>query len=146
MEVGRINKGIEIEKVEQANTLQLVHQIRHEVFVVEQQVDEALEYEFEDESEHFIAWVNGEPAGTARWRKTESGIKLERFAVLKKFRNDGVGSAILKVILQELPPSKKVYLHAQVPAMSLYEKQGFKPVGELFYEADMPHYKMELKG
>jgi predicted GNAT family N-acyltransferase len=112
--------------------------------VVEQNVEESLEYEFEDESNHFIAYADGHPAGTARWRKTSNGIKLERFAVLGTFRNKGIGSALLRTILDHLPSKAYVYLHAQLPAMNLYAKQGFRPEGDLFYEADMPHYKMKL--
>jgi predicted GNAT family N-acyltransferase len=36
-------------------------------------------------------------------------------------------------------------LHAQVPAMSFYLRAGFVPEGELFYEANIPHYKMTYK-
>jgi predicted GNAT family N-acyltransferase len=30
--------------------------------------------------------------------------------------------------------------------MNLYAKAGFEPEGELFYEANIPHYKMIYKG
>ncbi len=57
------------------------------VFVVEQEVDAAEEYdEFDDSSVHFLTKMDGSPVGTARWRFTANGVKLERFAVRKEAR------------------------------------------------------------
>ncbi|MEQ9006871.1 MAG: GNAT family N-acetyltransferase, partial [Ekhidna sp.] len=63
-------------------------EIREEVFVVEQQVSREEEFdEFEDESYHFVALdENDDPIGSARWRYTEKGIKLERFTAKKEWR------------------------------------------------------------
>lgn len=135
---------IAVERVRDASELEEVFAIRREVFVVEQAVPEEEEYdEYEAESHHYLARVNGLPAATARWRFTEHGIKLERFAVRAPYRKAGVGSAVLQRVLSDLPRDAEfVYLHAQVPAMNLYARQGFEPVGELFYECDIPHYKM----
>jgi predicted GNAT family N-acyltransferase len=118
--------------------------IRQKVFVEEQQVDPAEEYdEFEQTSRHVLLTYNGHCIGTARWRHTEKGVKLERFAVLKDYRGRGAGSAILDEVLKEaLVPQKMVYLHAQLPAMNMYRRAGFSEVGELFYEAGLAHYKM----
>lgn len=135
---------IAVHRVCDASELEQVFAIRREVFVVEQAVPEEEEYdEHEAESHHYLARVNGLPAGTARWRFTEHGIKLERFAVLEPFRKVGVGSAVLRQVLEDLPADAEfVYLHAQVPAMNLYTRQGFQAMGELFYECAIPHYKM----
>jgi predicted GNAT family N-acyltransferase len=118
--------------------------IRKTVFVEEQNVSPEEEYdEYEVSSRHVILQHNGISIGTARWRHTEKGVKLERFAVLSDFRNKGAGSRILNAVLEEVVSlGKKIYLHAQVPAMNLYRKAGFIPQGELFYEADMAHYLM----
>ncbi|MEN9511526.1 MAG: hypothetical protein RLZZ370_1345 [Bacteroidota bacterium] len=119
--------------------------IRRKVFVEEQQVSEEEEYdEFEVSSRHYLVLVEGKAAGTARWRETPNGYKLERFAVLPEYRKMGVGSILLKALLQDVPKNRTVYLHAQVPAMNLYQRQGFHAVGELFYECNIPHYKMVL--
>lgn len=125
----------------------LVRDIRFQVFVVEQNVSEDEEYdEFEAVCNHFLATVNNEPAGTARWRKTENGFKLERFAVLAKFRSKGVGKALVEKVLSEVLPlsahQQKIYLHAQVQALPFYQKLGFLPYGETFIEAEIVHKAM----
>ncbi|WP_423149392.1 GNAT family N-acetyltransferase [Rubrolithibacter danxiaensis] len=135
-----------VRKVSLPADLEKVYAIRTEVFVEEQSCPPELEWEFEDESTHFLATINGSAAGAARWRKTDKGYKLERFAVRKEFRGKGVGIALVKTVLSDLPADASyVYLHAQVQAMNLYEKAGFKAEGELFEEAGILHYKMVRK-
>jgi predicted GNAT family N-acyltransferase len=137
---------IKIEKIKDDNTQQIAWDIRHEVFVIGQNCPKEIEYEFEDESIHFIVFYNNEPAGTARIRETENGFKLERFAVLEKFRGNGIGSSLVEYLLNEtIPLNKKIYLHAQLTAAPLYAKHGFVPEGENFWEADIEHVKMVFK-
>lgn len=122
-------------------------EIRKQVFVIEQNVNADEEYDDEDEiSTHFIAYFNQIPCGTARWRFKEKGIiKLERFAVLKEFRDKGIGAALVKAVLEDLPLASKVMMHAQLHAIPFYEKQGFEKYGNLFLEAGIEHYAMKLK-
>ncbi len=136
---------IQVNKINNMADLEEAFAIRKQVVVIEQQCPEEEEYEHDEISIHYLATVNGIPAGTARWRVTENGVKLERFAVLQEYRKRGVASALLETILDELilQQQKKIYLHAQLQAMSLYEKFGFERQGELFYEAGIGHYKME---
>jgi predicted GNAT family N-acyltransferase len=118
--------------------------IRQKVFVEEQKVDADEEYdEFESIATHYLVFVDDQPAATSRWRHTDKGIKLERFSVLPEFRNKGIGAALVKQVLSDVIPFEKlIYLHAQVAAMNVYARNGFEPIGELFYEANIPHYKM----
>jgi predicted GNAT family N-acyltransferase len=119
--------------------------IRIQVFVEEQKVDPELEYDHEEESHFYLLYVDGKPVATARWRETEKGIKLERFAMLKEFRNLGLGSELLKEVLKDVQKlDKKIYLHSQLKAVSYYERAGFKKVGEIFTEAGIGHYLMQL--
>src|SRR6202012_24253 len=140
------NKKIQVKKVNDDENLQKVFAIRHIVFVGKQNCPPELEWEFEDESNHFLATVDGVPAGASRWRKTDKGYKLERFAVLQEFRGLGVGQELVKAVLADLPADAGyVYLHAQIQAVGLYEKFGFEKTGPEFEEAGIRHYKMVLK-
>ena len=126
--------------------LEKVFAIRREVFVLEQKCPPELEWEHEEEAYHFLATADGEPAGAARWRKTENGYKLERFSVLKIHRGKGIAHLLVRAVLADLPADADyIYLHAQVTAMPLYEKSGFEGVGEQFEEAGIMHYKMVKK-
>ena len=139
-------KEIQVSQVSNSTDLEKVFAIRRQVFVVEQDCPPELEWEFEDESTHFLATVDDVPAGAARWRKTNKGYKLERFAVLNEFRGIGVGQELVKAVLANLPTDADyIYLHAQIQAMGLYRKLGFEPIGSEFEEAGIRHYKMVLK-
>jgi predicted GNAT family N-acyltransferase len=136
----------EVRKVTDPADLEKVFAIRREVFVGEQNCPPELEWEYEEESNHFLATVDGDPAGASRWRKTDKGYKLERFAVLKNFRGYGVGQALVQAVLDDLPQDATyVYMHAQIQAVTLYERFGFVKTGPEFEEAGIRHYKMEKK-
>src|SRR5688572_2227508 len=102
-----------------SETCREIFAIRAEVFVNEQKVDREEEFDvFEESSLHYLGKWQGQPAGTARWRITPKGIKLERFAVLIPLRNKGIAAAVLKKILQDVTLlEKKIYLHAQITAV-----------------------------
>ena len=141
-----IPNNISIIKVTDTEKLDQVFAIRRKVFVEEQECPPELEWEHEEESHHFLALVNDLPAGACRWRQTDKGYKLERFAVLKEFRGKGVGQQLVKTVLSDLPgDADYVYLHAQLSAVGLYEKFGFEKIGGQFEEAGIKHYKMALK-
>jgi len=126
--------------------LEKAFSIRKEVFVVEQRCPPDLEYEFEEDCIHFLLKENGEAIVASRYRKTDKGIKLERFAVLKEHRKKGLGHKILQFMLDDLNNfDGKIYMHAQVDVIPFYEKMGFVKHGDLFEEANIMHYKMTLK-
>lgn len=132
-----------VQKVNHPEDLDKVFSIRKIVFVDEQNCPPELEWEHEDESTHFLATSNGQPCGACRWRKTDAGYKLERFAVLNEFRGQGVGRALIAEALSDLPADAHyVYLNSQLDAMSLYAKFGFVAEGEQFEEAGIQHFKM----
>ena len=138
---------IEIKKVffSDKQEIEKCFNIRQEVFVKEQKCDPKDEYENEEESIHFLLIDNNEPVATSRYRKTQFGIKMERFAVLASKRKKGYGLKILNFMIKDLSNNKDVkYLHAQVQVVGFYEKVGFKKIGEKFDEVGIMHYKMIL--
>lgn len=132
-----------LKKIDNRIDLEKAWALRKQVFVIEQNCPEELEWEFEEESVHFMAILNDQVVGTARWRKTEKGIKLERFAVDANFRGKGIATALIQAVLADLPNQHgDVYLHAQIQAAGLYRKNGFVELGEHFDEAGIEHVKM----
>ena len=137
--------SIVVRKAVSEDDLRQVFAIRRKVFVDEQHCPPQLEYSNEDVSTHFLAFFEGKPAGAARWRKTDNGYKLERFAVLQEYRGKGIGGKLLEVILSDLPRDASfIYLNAQLSAASFYQQFGFKPVGGVFEEAGIMHRQMTL--
>ena len=141
---------IDVATIHSSEDMDHAFAIRRVVFVDEQCVSPEDEYdEFEGGSTHFLARLGGQPVGTARWRRTSKGIKLERFAVLAEARGKGVGKALVQAVLsdvfnQQPEPIESIYLHAQLSAMPLYAHFGFLPVGPQFDECGIQHLKMVL--
>ena len=139
-------------RVNDLRDLDAAFTIRETVFVGEQGVPHSAEYDEHDrrDARHYLArTAEGIPAGAARWRVTENGVKLERFAVLPAFRNQQIGAALLHAVLHDVRaehPQAQVYLNAQLRAVPFYERHGFEKVGEIFEECDIQHYKMVLNG
>lgn len=139
---------IRVKKVENETELQEAYKIREIVFIGEQECPVEEEFDgFDVDSTHFVAYREGEPVGCCRYRTTEKGVKLERFAVLKELRGKGVGKRLVQTALghieaADLPKGTLLYLHAQVPAMALYSRFGFDKIGDVFSEAGLDHYEM----
>ena len=141
-------KLISVTLVENDTHFQFAFLIRQMVFVEEQKVKPEIEYdEYEGVSRHFLAWSGEAPVGVARWRHTDKGIKLERFAVFQELRGQGVGSQLLKAVIEDVgdPKGEIIYLHAQNQVIPFYEKYGFVVVGEEFEEAGILHHEMIYK-
>jgi predicted GNAT family N-acyltransferase len=134
---------VQIQEITEQEQLRQAFAIREAVFVDEQQVDPAEEYdEYEELSRHFLLRAEGEAAATGRFRSTEKGWKIERMAVLKVHRGRGFGGYVLESMLAAIPrDGRPIYLHAQEHALAFYEKHHFLPEGERFFEANIPHFK-----
>jgi predicted GNAT family N-acyltransferase len=118
--------------------------VRHAVFVREQSVPEALEWdEFDAASRHGIAEANGAAIGTGRLLPDGH---IGRMAVLAPWRGRGVGAALLQWLLDValLAGHREVRLSAQVHAVGFYRRFGFTANGEPYLEAGIPHVDMQL--
>ncbi len=94
-------------------------------------------------SVHVLARLNRDPVGTGRLNPAG---KIGRIAVFAGLRGRGVGTQILRRLLEEARRHgiRKPYLHAQVQAVPFYEKLGFSREGDEFDEAGIPHVRMSL--
>lgn len=140
--------AIRVIKAEDDQVLEKIFAVRRRVFVEEQRVTPEDEFdEFENTAHHVGAFDQSVCVGTARWRATDKGIKLERFAVDKAHRNKGIGSLLVEAVLSDIAKHHEngqyLYLHAQLDAIPLYEKFNFEKVGNMFEECNIKHFKMQ---
>ena len=141
---------IEIETKSWTDASVAAYAIRHAVFVIEQGIAEELEIDEHDPiAEHALAYVDGQCVATARVFLDEqdpSKAKIGRMAVLKNFRGQGIGTALLgEVIRVAMMQGASVFeLHAQQSTVPFYAKLQFKPDGGPFDEVGIPHQRMRL--
>ncbi|MDH5603719.1 MAG: GNAT family N-acetyltransferase [Cyclobacteriaceae bacterium] len=140
---------IDIRQIKSKSELEMAFQIREEVYILEQSIDRLEEFdEWDKDCHHVLAFFSGVPCGTARWRLTDEGAKLERFAVLKSYRKRGIGTALVKKVKEDINNIEggvRMYLNAQIKVMEMYQKEGFMPEGEIFMECNIPHQRMVLE-
>jgi predicted GNAT family N-acyltransferase len=123
--------------------------IRREVFVVEQRISEALEFDGRDaEARHLLARQGGQPVGSLRLRFLERGrvAKIERVAVRAAARRHKVGHALLEVALAlaRAEGAGEARLHAQCTVQGFYRQRGFAAYGSTFVEDGILHVAMRL--
>lgn len=120
--------------------------VREQVFINEQQVPVALEWDGLDEAaQHLLALSDsGEVIGCARLL---ADGHIGRMAVLKPWRGSGVGRALLDRAIEFFRQKdiKAVRLSAQMHAIPFYQKAGFEVCSEPYLDAGIPHVDMHLK-
>ena len=77
-------------------------------------------------------------------RPFSTTARIGRMAVLREWRNAGVGAALLQALLRLAHDKgwKDVSLHAQVGALDFYLRHGFVSFGPRFSEAGIEHQAM----
>lgn len=117
--------------------------IRQTVFIDEQHVPEELEWDAEDKTAiHLLGREGNLPVACARL--TPDG-KLGRLAVLKDYRKHGWGSRLLRGAEQYLHEKRKnkIYLNSQANSYYFYFQNGYRPTEAMFWDANIPHIRME---
>lgn len=122
-----------------------LRRLRAAVFIAEQGVPEAIEWDGRDaDAQHVIAEIGGDAVGCGRLLPDG---RIGRLAVLAKYRARRLGSALLQelVSLAMRQGLREVYLHAQTDAAAFYERAGFLRRGPAFEEAGIAHIDMHLE-
>jgi predicted GNAT family N-acyltransferase len=117
--------------------------VRRRVFIEEQGVPEAEEWDAADPVSRHVLAIAGkrDVVGTGRLEPTG---KIGRVAVLPQYRGTGVGSALVGHLVNQATELglTQVYLHAQATAVGFYERLGFRAEGPEFDEVGIPHRRM----
>ena len=131
------------------NEQEAIKAVRQQVFIIEQSVPVELEWdELDSTCLHLL--VSGNDAdniATARFHIEKGSAHIGRMAVLKPYRQQGIGSIMLATLLEQaaLNNVKEIVLNAQTAAVGFYQRYGFVAVGNEFQDAGIPHYKMLLR-
>ncbi|HQR50082.1 MAG TPA: GNAT family N-acetyltransferase [Methylophilaceae bacterium] len=120
--------------------------LRRTVFIVEQKVPEALEWDGLDAIAMHVLAVSEEGIPVGCGRLLPDG-KIGRMAVLQGWRGRGIGRSLLQELLtmarlQGMPIAS---LSSQVHAIPFYEQAGFRAHDPVYLDADIPHQDMSVK-
>jgi predicted GNAT family N-acyltransferase len=129
--------------------LQEAFEVRKQVFVREQGISEDLVVDGHDgEALHMVVKDGDRVIGSARVQfLADNQAKLERMAVLKRYRRKGIGREML-LFLDAVWKDKQVQqviIHAQLEVVPFYRLCGFDELGLPFREAGIKHIKMRKR-
>ncbi|HYF24317.1 MAG TPA: GNAT family N-acetyltransferase [Baekduia sp.] len=119
--------------------------LRHLVFVVEQGVAPDLELDGRDgDAEHLVAVRDGRVVGTCRLLHEGGRTKLQRMAVERALRGQGIAGVLLDEAERAArrAGSARVDLSAQIRAVDVYARAGYAAQGPVYLEAGIEHRDM----
>lgn len=119
--------------------------VRREVFIKEQNVPEAEEFDEADlVSHHIVVYIYDRPIATGRLFNDGKTWLIGRISVLKEFRGIHAGKLVVEKLLEKAAELEAgtIHIHAQTHAVSFYEKFGFIAYGKPFLEANIEHISM----
>ncbi len=102
-----------------------------------------IEHQFSAQDAHYranypgatldVIEVDAEPAGRLYVHRGERDVRIMDIAVAPRFRGRGIGTALLRELIDEADATgRTLSIHVEMnnPARSLYDRLGFRPVGE----------------
>jgi predicted GNAT family N-acyltransferase len=94
---------------------------------------------------HLVAVSGDEVLATCRLLFVGHAVQFSRLAVRGSARRHGIASDLLRLADDEgrRAGARRLVLHAQTYAQSLYEAAGYVPRGRIFMEAGIEHIGME---
>ena len=98
------------------------------------------------EALHVVVKDGEKVIGTARVLfLADERAKIERMAVLKPFRRQGIGRRLISFLNEELRNRgiEEVVLHAQYAVVAFYKSCGFEESGLPFWEVGIKHIEMQ---
>lgn len=127
---------------------QALKQLREAVFIREQHISEADEWDGKDNTAlHYLAFEKGQAIACARMMTSKHIGKIGRVCVLPDFRRQHIATRLLQVIIADANSLKlsTLNLDAQIAVLTLYTALGFQAVGDTFMDASILHQNMTLK-
>ena len=142
-----MENNLKVEVVKWIDGYDSLTMIREKVFIEEQKVTSQLEWDGMDkEAIHFLAFKDEKAIGCARALVIEYCMQLGRIAVLKEYRGEGIGSALIEKAMTtaKLNQLSAIYISAQCHAIDFFKKFGFEVTSDIYLDAEIPHRDMTL--
>lgn len=123
-----------------------LREIRQRVFVEEQKVPPALEWDDTDEiADHYLMVLpDNTPVGVSRLFSTlDETAHIGRMAILPAYRGKGFGETLLQHLVTEASEQfSELQLSAQQHAIPFYQRCGFHVCSDFYDDAGIPHVDM----
>jgi predicted GNAT family N-acyltransferase len=133
--VGRQQRihGAEVRIARSFDDLLMVYSVRSAVYIAEQECPFAEEFDGNDHcATHLIGFINDEPAGCIRIRFFYDFAKIERLAVLKRFRKSALASELVSsgIDLVRRKGFRRIYGTAREGLEGFWSRFGGVPIND----------------
>ncbi len=119
-----------------------LYYLRNVVFVVGQRITAVPEIDdLDPHSHHFLGTLDGELVATARAFRQGDVWVVGRVAVATDRQGEGLGTDLMQQVADWLG-DRPAELHAQAHLEGWYASLGWRRVGEIYEEAEIPHVTM----
>lgn len=134
-------------KFQRTDNIQQCLEIRHQVFVIGQNVPIALEIDgLDDRALHYLGFDDAEAVATCRVRHIGDSAKIERVAVRPAHQGQGIGRKLMEFVLADQiknPDIRHLKLSAQLSVVPFYQSLGFVSTGAPYMDAGIEHIDMQ---
>ena len=123
-----------------------IKEVRKIVFNNELKIPESYLFdEYDNTCEQFLIKNDQIIIGALRLRKENDSIKLERMAILTKYRKMSFGIQTIDEVKKYCitKNESKIFLDSIYDVRGFYKKCGFSEIGEVFERVGIPHIRME---
>lgn len=122
--------------------------IRMQVFVLERSIRLTEEFDLDDhdKTDYVVIYDENKPVATGRYKQMDAEtIRPGRIAVLKDYRNRGLGQKIIEELEKAglERGAKRSIIHGELTAAAFYEKLGYKKCSEEYLEDSVPCVTLE---
>jgi predicted GNAT family N-acyltransferase len=125
------NRRAEVMIARSFDDLLMVYAVRSAVYIAEQECPFAEEFDGNDHcATHLIGFVEGEPAGCVRIRFFHDFAKIERLAVLKRFRKSMLASELVQASIEHIRRKgfRRIYGTAREGLEAFWARFGGVPI------------------
>ena len=140
---------MKVQIADKIHDINICYKLREIIFIDGQNVPFDRERDDEDDTAtHFLLVDdNNKAIGVARVVISLNTAIIGRLGVLEQHRNKGVGKFLMQNIIDfcENQKVEKIVLGAQEHAIKFYKKLNFEIISEKYMDANIAHFKMQLK-
>ena len=119
--------------------------IRHAVLWPDKEPDYC-RVEGDDMAWHFGYFKDAQLVSVASVFPDEAGARLRKFATLNEYQGHGIGSGLLRHLIEDIRARgiDKLWCDARASAASFYQRAGMQICGDEFSKNQIPHIRLEL--
>ncbi|MGF1680354.1 GNAT family N-acetyltransferase [Photobacterium minamisatsumaniensis] len=101
----------------------------------------------DENGQHYGVYINEQLVCVASVFIEGQAARLRKFATLVNYQQQGIGTALITEIVQQLAKSNVTYFwcDARESALSFYSRFGMKPQGERFFKGEVAYFKMSVE-